>query len=377
MSIIYKEYGANQPIFGPDGRLQWGRAAGTNHNQNPRLEGGEDGTPGTPPDGWLGWGPVRGLNVQRALTGTEGGLRFVRYRISGVATEIGAARYNMQSVLAGIPATVGQTAINATLFRTVAGSQDNIPNVQLELREYNGTSVDAGGGLSGSLVPVSAEWTRVIHTRVISGATTTQALMTFRYATTSLTEPVDWTFDIAAPTGAVGANVPLPIFPPVGSPGPSTAGLDVGTAPWVSVLGTGDWTIFGNALVDPSLDAVATPIISGDVDGSNRWRLSRNAGGAMQGLTVLAGTAASAALGNRATNTQIRFAISQQGGGTHFCVDNTVDTISTVIPGLVNLRFGSAVAVAGVLRGSYGRIATLPFGIPPADLAAALASSGV
>ena len=224
----------------------------TNSLRNPRAAGSTNGiigSGGVAPTNWT-LGPVGGIAWEVIGTGTENGINYLRIRLNGTSNSTAGARIALETTTA-IAASVGQTWTNSHFARLVSGSLNSMA-WQQEVREY--TSGSAGNLTIGSNVTLTSSWQRVSATRTLTDAGTTTVGSTIRVALLNATT-YNLTVDIGWPQIEQGIGVTTPILPPVGTPGASTRGSDIVTAP-LSSIGVSE-------------NAAATYLWSGLVSGIN------------------------------------------------------------------------------------------------------------
>jgi hypothetical protein len=382
VSIIYKEYGANAPIFGPDGRLLFGLAAGTNQIRNPRFEGGAAGIIGAG-----GAYPTHVAAFGGAAVGLPRTLSFggpadphMDWQTVGTAASAGQISDQLET-RTQIAAVAGNTVVGTLLLSLPAGAPTNITSYAIQIRECSA----AGAALTEqttetiSIASLTSSPQRFPVSRALTSANCAfvtlvlGANVTAAGATTGLLR-------VRAPQLELGSVATLPKLPPIGSPGPSTAGEDVMTAPWASLFPGDEWTIFGSATVDASVATVANALFSADNGNSaNRMRLERlaNTGNVRGALTIASVSSTTPVLAVNTAGQPLRYAISSQGGNLHFHVAGGLTETLIGVPPSIVAKWGQALGLSQSLVGTLGRHAILPYGIPPADLPAALAASGV
>ncbi len=368
---VWRPYDADEPIHDVDGSLLFGRAAGTNTIANPRNLGsvnGPIGGGGQLPTGNSTIAAFPGLTLEVLGVFVVRGVECLRIRIYGTA---GAVNFALRQVPFAA-STPTQTWTQSCFVAVSAGSLSGWSDIGLRLDGRNIGTVVSPNQFFASIVPTSA-LTRYSVTGTLNGNTLINRVtpnITFAAPSGAV---IDTTFDIGWPQLTATASTLLPILPSVSAPAVSTAGQDVLTAPWSTLFPGSEWTIFGNALLDSSLGSVATILMFGsNGSGTEAWRLTRTSNNPLQSRVTTGGVNTfSAGIFSMAYDVPLSYAVSLHGGALHASAGGVTRTIP-VSPGVLD-----TLSPMPGGRGSLSRVSILPYGIPPTNLAAALAASGV
>jgi len=123
------------------------RQAGSNAVRNSSAAGAVAGTPGTMPTNWSVFAPdvAKGITTQVIGSGTDNGIPYLDWKISGTATA-GATGQTLVYFDTAVPASSGQTWTMCVYVKVQAGSTTGIdsasfvPNIALQLFEVNSGS---------------------------------------------------------------------------------------------------------------------------------------------------------------------------------------------------------------------------------------------
>jgi hypothetical protein len=378
-SAAWQVYGADVPRFvAPEGRLLI-EGQRTNSVRNPRFEGAVAGTPGAVPANMtLG---TAGLTETIVGTGLEFGLPYIEVRFQGTAT---GSQFNFFPGLAAhTPAAAGQNWTASFFARLVGGSAANINGFRATLSARNtdnsasiGFSVGTTGALTSNLATAVVTYANLpADTGFISHR------MDVVFANAS-GDAIDATVRFYAPQLELGAFASTPILPPVGTPGASTRGVDILTAP-LSSLGIADngactvlWTATHTHTGTNS--SWETLLVISDGTMQNRYVVVRVSGSntSMRLIRVTSG-AESDAFGTFSAAALTRYGLTIDGAGrVALSIDGAAPITRTGGPssGLTSLRVGLMPDNGLPLFGEVGTLTVLPRVLSDAELQAAVAA---
>jgi len=112
----------------------------TNSIRNNTMVGAVAGTPGTLPTNWSIFTSLTGLTREVVGTGTENGIDYIDFRLSGTPSAAGSYNFHFDAITA-VAASVGQVWTLSTYAKLQAGSFTGISSFQLVQVEYNSASV--------------------------------------------------------------------------------------------------------------------------------------------------------------------------------------------------------------------------------------------
>jgi hypothetical protein len=144
--------------------------ARTNGIRNNTMQGAVAGTPGTLPTNWSIFTSLTGLTREVVGTGTENGIDYIDFRLSGTPSAAGSYNFHFETITA-VAASVGQAWTLSTYAKLQAGSFTGISSFQLIQVEYNSASGFLTQGTS-TISPTSAALNtqRFSYTRTTSNA---------------------------------------------------------------------------------------------------------------------------------------------------------------------------------------------------------------
>lgn len=209
----------------------------TNGIRNPRSEGAVSGTPGTDATNWGRFTALTGLTSTLIGAGTEDGIEYSEYRISG--TPSGAGTYDIFCETAtAIAALSGQTWTPAQYMRLTGGSWSGVSSLVYRVNEYSSGGVFVTGQSTTALNnPTSAALKTQRQEKTVTlvgGGTVVTVLPFLRINLTGAA--VDFTIRIGVPTMEQGSFVTSPIRPPAGTLAASTRAADAAAvnllSPW-------------------------------------------------------------------------------------------------------------------------------------------------
>ncbi len=145
----------------------------TNSVRNGNASGAGAGTPGTIPTKWVLGGAGLGTLVQQIVgTGTENGIPYVDYRVSGTTSTTAFIIYFDNPYDLAIPAASGQTWTASVYTKIVAGSLTNL-SLFVDCRERSSTGNDLVS--SATAITPTATLARYTSTRTFNNASTAYA----------------------------------------------------------------------------------------------------------------------------------------------------------------------------------------------------------
>lgn len=235
---------------------------------------------------------------------------------------------------------------------------------------------DIGGGWYWCEVVGPAAATASVAACIVGFATAIDAPRNPTFAGDNRSLDVFWCWTEA------GAFSSTPILPPVSTPGASTRGADLVSAPLASlgIGGNGAFTVLWSGVIPQAAPAgLNQSIIELDTGSvANRFLLRNDNGGSNVTLyRVTAGAAASAALGAMVAGTPFRLGVAFNGAG------RAAGTLNGAAPGVVTggpssglttLRQGSSALGTEAMSGETGALLVLPYTLSDAALAARVAA---
>ncbi|MDE1902202.1 MAG: hypothetical protein KGI37_11295, partial [Alphaproteobacteria bacterium] len=128
--------------------------AATNRIRNNTMQGAAAGSPGTNPTNWSTQN-LTGFTFTIVGTGTENGINYVDYQISGTPTASGSDAIFLETPT-GIAASSGQIWTASVYAKLVSGSLSNVSNLVLGQQVYNSSGTYLQGAAGTALSPTSA-----------------------------------------------------------------------------------------------------------------------------------------------------------------------------------------------------------------------------
>jgi hypothetical protein len=176
----------------------------TNSIRNNTMQGAVAGTPGTLPTNWTSAATVA-LTQQIVGVGTENGITYLDFRVSGTPSGDGALDLNFEASNQ-VAASNGQTWTNSSYVRLVGGSVTNVDCKMLLRGRGSGGAAIAGQAVEVSFVPTSAALStqRAFATFTMSSASVLFALPSIRFSYTN-GNSFDITLRIGLPQLELGA----------------------------------------------------------------------------------------------------------------------------------------------------------------------------
>jgi hypothetical protein len=176
----------------------------TNSISNNTMVGAAAGTPGTLPTGWpFQSAGVAGLAVAIVGTGTEAGITYLDWKVSGTATAATGA-----TICTGRgSALTAQTWTTSSYLKLAAGSLSGVTGITLDLiEETAATAFVTGAGYSISLPTTNSLITqRPTASRTLSGGATVAQVRTNLSVAVSSGSAIDFTLRIGLPQLEQGA----------------------------------------------------------------------------------------------------------------------------------------------------------------------------
>jgi len=176
----------------------------TNSLTNNTMVGAVAGTPGTLPTGWpFQSGGGLGLSVSIVGTGTESGVAYLDWRISGTASAATAATISFGRV----SALTAQTWTTSSYLKLAAGSLSGVTLMTLDLIEETVASIFVTGSQVSITLPTtnSLITQRPTASRTLTGGATVAQLRTNLTVSVSSGSTVDFTIRIGLPQLEQGA----------------------------------------------------------------------------------------------------------------------------------------------------------------------------
>jgi hypothetical protein len=190
-------------------------AGRTNRIRNSRMEGAVVGVPGSAPTNFTFAG-TGGVDFSIVGFGAEKGIPYLDFRLSGTSTTGGSPLCRLEGFGQAIAAQ-NQIWTHSAYFRLVAGSLTGITSVNIAVTEWDALNAFVAQGFTAypSISSGLLAGNRILHTRTLSGAATTQVRPSISFSVQTLVG-IDATFRIGAPQHELGAFATSPILPPVG-----------------------------------------------------------------------------------------------------------------------------------------------------------------
>lgn len=176
----------------------------TNSITNNTMVGAVAGTPGTLPTGWpFQSAGALGLSVSIVGTGTESGIAYLDWKVSGTAT----ANTTATICFTRGSALTAQTWTSSSYLKLAAGSLSGLTGITLDLTEETAaTAFVAGAGYSISLPTANSLITqRPTASRTLTGGATVASLRSNLSVAVSSGSTVEFTLRIGMPQLEQGA----------------------------------------------------------------------------------------------------------------------------------------------------------------------------
>ncbi len=371
---IWRPYAANQPIFGADGRLLFGRAVGTNLIRNPRPEGVVPGSVAAGGEIATFW-VIRSLSnaiVTVVGSGVENGLSYVEFDYVGTGTHSGELGFES---ISAIP-VAGSTAYTLSSFIKVSsGDFTGISTALLRLRTDSPSFNYAGQSFSTATGAALGSQRFVNNVTTNSDAVAGRAQIVLGGSASAAIR-----LRVANPLFEIGSVATLPKLPPIGAPAISTAGQDVLTAP-LSALGigaNGACTILWSGVADAvAPNGFVQVFVSVYQDALNWLAADANQGAtAVRAARRTAGTVSSSNAGTFVPGTPFRFGMTLDGTGRNaVSFGGGAPAVVTGGPTAALTTMGiGGVAGQAVFRGGIAPLQILPYAVSDAELQARVAA---
>jgi hypothetical protein len=347
--------------------------ARTNSIRNNTMVGAVAGTPGTLPTNWPFQAGGSGLSVSIVGTGTESGISYLDWRVSGTAS----ANVSPTICFDRATAATGQAWTTSSYVRLAAGSLTGVTAATLSLIEETSGAVFVTGALYSIPLPTSASLIsqRSTATRTLSGGATVGLIRTNLTIDVSSGSTVDVTLRIGLPQLEQGAFATSPILT---STATVTRAADVASitgANFTSWYNQAEGTFYGEfarSAIDTRFPATFTVsdntrqneiyIVTGQ-NGSAQGQFSVTTGNVLQAYLTVTGLAAPAT--NKVSGT---FKLNDFIVATNGALSNadTSGTIPTVDRAYIGLRGDGAASINGTIK----RLTYWPTRLPNAMLQA-------
>jgi hypothetical protein len=354
---------ADAPRFVGVSRRLLVEGARTNALRNARAQGAAPGAPGTMPLYWSdGWAAGSETLISQVLgTGTEAGIPFLDWRLSGTPSSGRSDRAILFEAPTAIAAANGESWAASAFIKQVAGSTTGF-SMALRILERNASGGLLASGLAASFVPgtvgpLSAN--RVSGARTLAAGTGVAAVNSGISIGYTAGTSLDVTLRIGLPQLEPGAFASSPILPGTEGPAAGTRAADL-TA-WAPPGGFGTQ---GTLVIKAMLPQIAPFGTSQGLwqidDGTDQNRIllrNTSAGSAITGVVDAGGsTLATLAAGNMAAGVPFRAAFAWAPGSQALCLSGgTLQSSSAAVPpGLARLLVGHA---SGLLnRAAHGEL---------------------
>lgn len=359
---------ADTPRFTGSLRRLLVEGARTNSIRNPRAEGATPGTPGSMPTNWQdGWAAgFEALTSQIVGSGTEGGIPYLDYRLSGTPTASRGDRAISFETTTAIAAASGDSWAASLFVRQVAGGTGGF-GATLRMFERSSTGAQVAAGSVVGFTPATSgalPACRVSGVRVLSGGASVACVNFGLGISYTSGTPFDVTLRIGAPQLELGTFASSPILPAAGSPAATTRAADLPF--WAPAGGFGSQ---GSLVVRAVLPQAAPAGLHQGLwqldDGTDQNRIQlRNsaAGSAIAGAVDAAGsTLATLAGGSMTAGTPFRAAFAWAPGDQALCLSGgTPATATASLPaGLTRLLVGHA--STQLSRAAFGEVELLDY----------------
>ncbi len=216
-----------------DGVPQYGLRAllveedATNGVQNPRLEGGVIGVPGTAPTGLTLSAGTTGLSREIVAFPVEDGVPCMDVRFYGTATATSAVYLTWQAPASAPAVAPGQSGYAASHWRLVGGSLAGVVGTWNQVQFYDAANVTLNSVQATATptdAPILAQHVGLAWTA--TDPATAKATLQSRFQVTS-GAAVDFTIRLALGQVVPGGRAGTPPLPAVGTPAAATRAADV------------------------------------------------------------------------------------------------------------------------------------------------------
>ena len=374
-------YGADTPRFNGSAQRLLIEGPRTNTLSNPRCAGAVAGTPGSLPTIFMGFGSGNGLTREVVGSGSENGTPYVDIRFFGTTTNSSFTRLAFTNSLTQLPTVVlGDNVTSSVYVRLVGGSTVGVDTFRTQTFGITsgGAFVPAGGITTQNFFPTSAP---LSSQRIIGIYPVTDATVGYGYFgldfTWTIGATIDFTLRVGSPQLKLGAFADTDIFPPVGTPGASTRGVDLISATLANLGVTSGITMLWSGLIyqAPAIAGEQTILHVSDGTSNNRYRLiSENGSGNILLLRATAGVGGPNIItpgSPRPTNSIFKLGLSidiSTGTAISSLNGGAVGTITGgPTSGLTSFNLGSANSAVPMF-GETARLRILPYSVPDATL---------
>jgi len=361
---VWSSFAANIPRITDKGLLV--EEARTNSIRNNSMQGAVAGTPGTPPTNWAI--AATGLTIELVGTGTENGVDYVDYRLSGTT---GATSGTISFETAtGVAAATAQVWTESAFFSVVGGAKTNVTSMFFTITENTaaGAFVANNDG-TDFLSSLNSTLTRYSAVRTLAGGGTVGAAQPRLRITWANGVAIDITLRIGWPQLELGAFATSPIRTTGVS---ATRAADVATA---SAVLAGPRTMYAEGA--PSApDSYATSQILAQLDNgtANERILFFRASANPSGTVVVGGSSVdynAIDLGTHSQNATGKYALALESGAQSgvFNAGSISAGVKASLPTTSStLRLGCNSAGAGQWNGYIRRISLFPSRLADAQL---------
>ena len=340
----------------------------TNSIRNNTMQGAVAGTPGTLPTNWFTFTVLTGLTSQVVGTGTENGITYIDFRLSGTPSSAGTYLFGPEQSTA-VAASNGQNWTTSSYVKLASGS---LTGVSFELVV---TERSAGGELARSsqaFTPTSATLSsqRITVTRTNNNASTAFELPFVQFNLTGAA--IDITLRIGLPQleqGAFATSV-IPTTTTALTRNADVASVNTLT-PWFnSVQGT----IFAEFLRSTTPAASTFPQFVNIDDGTinNRLALFTNSSRSLSAQVAIGGVFTSLTTGQTWTEgTTAKLALAYQALNHAASANGSSPVSNTAVnvpSGLTALRLGEQASSGAAMNGWLRRITYYPRRLSNAEL---------
>lgn len=340
--------------------------ARTNSIRNNSMQGAVAGTPGTPPTNWAA--AATGLTIQLVGTGTENGVDYVDYRLSGTTgATSGTISFETST---GVDAATAQVWTESAFLSFVGGATTNITSMFFTITENDsGGAFIANNDGSDFIASLTSALTRFSATRTLAGGVSVAKAQPRLRLTWSAAAAIDITLRIGWPQLELGAFATSPIRTTGVS---ATRAADVATA---SAVLAGPRTMYAEGA--PSApDSYATSQILAQLDNgtANERILFFRASANPSGTVVVGGSSVdynAIDLGTHSQNATGKYALALESGAQSgvFNAGSISAGVKASLPTTSStLRLGCNSAGAGQWNGYIRRISLFPSRLADAQL---------
>jgi hypothetical protein len=246
----------------------------TNSIRNNTMVGAVAGTPGTLPTNWPFQAGGSGISVSIVGTGSESGINYLDWRVSGTAS----ANTNATIAFDRASAATGQTWTSSAFVRLAAGSLTGASNPTLSLIEETSGALFITGALYSISLPTTAGLALQRHsaTRTLNGGATVALLRTNLTIDVANGATVDFTLRIGLPQLQQSATVG-PVVKTSGVAASSTADVaSITGAAFAGIYRQDEGTIYADGgPVSPAANRNQLMATVNDGSAANRWYVGK------------------------------------------------------------------------------------------------------